>query len=325
MEMLADGSVWGQLPQDVEVEFVISYENLEVLGTSPTGGAQLVSVGSTVSLQFNQDLTPGTLVPCTPTVQTGCNVFLNRGATSSQAGALAVDAVTYDGNTFTWTMNPNDPANAPFLEGDVNYTLTVRGGAPGPLGTNGVSRLPVDFSFTFRTSSGQLVLSSTPQNLATGVMATAAVCVEFVNDVDLASLTAGGAPQLTISYQDTFGNAAALPLDPVTPYTITGTSGRTANYVCLNITVSPFACDPGTQRLRSATTYTGRVSTSVLVGGLPLTPAFSWTFATRLPPQLSSLRKQNIVISETFAAGNTEVPINAAFVGFGFREFASRG
>ncbi len=311
---VADGTVWGQLPQNVEVEFVISYENLEVLDTSPVAFAQLVSVGSAVSLQFNQELTPGTLVPCTPSVQTGCNVFLNRGATSTQASALPVDAVTYDSNTFTWTMNPNDPANAPFLEGDVNYTMTVRGGAPGPLGANGVSRLPVDFTFTFRTSSGQLVLSSTPQNLTTGVRTTAPVCVEFVNDIDVTSLTAGGTPQLTLSYQDTFGRAAAVPLDPATPYTVSGTSGRTANYVCLNITVSPFACDPGTHRLRAFTTYTGNVSTSVLVGGTPLTPAFSWTFTTRLPPQLSTLRKQNIVISEPFAASETEVPINAAFV-----------
>ena len=311
----------GTLPSDVSTRFDVAFEPLQVLATTPAAGSQLAPLGSNVVLQFNQELSPTSLVPCTPASdKASCNVVVTRGATpfnwtsgTLATAALDVDgAPTYEGGTRRWTLDPSDAANAPYLDVATPYSVSVKGGAAGPVGTNGVSRLPVDYAVTFRTSSAQMVLAITPDDLASDVASTDPVCIDFVADVDASTLTAGG-NQLTLAYTDAFGRTAALPLDAVTPYTLSGSSGNAANRVCFNLVSAPYACVPGEHRLRAGTTFTATVSTAVKVGGNTPAAPFSWSFTTRAPPALSGVRVANAVISESLVDGASEVPVNGAF------------
>ncbi|MBM4378153.1 MAG: Ig-like domain-containing protein [Deltaproteobacteria bacterium] len=313
----------GTLPADVSTRFDVEIEHLQVLATTPAAGAQLAPIGSSVVLQFNQELAPTSLVPCTPSSnKASCNVVVTRGATpfnwtngTLATSALEVDGTpTYEGGTRKWTLDPSDAANAPYLVVAMTYTASIKGGTAGPVGANGVSTLPLDYTFTFRTSSAQLVLGVLPDDLAADVESTDPVCIDFVGDVDASTLTAGG-NQLTLSYTDDFGRSAALPLDATTPYTLSDASGAgtAQNRVCLNLLSATYACVPGEHRLRPGTTFTATVSTAVKVGSsFPAAPV-SWSFTTRPPPALSGIRVANAVISEQLLDGATEVPVNGAF------------
>jgi hypothetical protein len=317
---LVGGGPRGTLTADVSTLFDIAFENLKVASTVPAAGSQLAPVGTKVVLQFNQAVLESSLVACTPSsTAANCNVVVTRGASAFNwatgnlaSEALAVDGTpSYDSGTFRWTLDPNDAANAPNLSAATQYTVTVKGGVAGPLGQNGVSRMPVDFSTSFRTSSAQLVLGLTPEELAQDVEAEDPICIDFVGDVDVQTLTAGG-QQLTLTYTDAFGRTAPLPLDATTPYLVSGLNGAT-DRVCFNLSNTPYACGPGEFRLRPGTTYTASVSSAVSVGGTTPAAPFSWSFSTRPPPALSGVRVSNAVLSEALVNGATEVPVNGAF------------
>ncbi|MEN9800018.1 MAG: hypothetical protein RL653_3715, partial [Pseudomonadota bacterium] len=318
---LVGGSPRGTLTADVSTLFDIAFENLKVASTVPAAGSQLAPVGTKVVLQFNQAVLDSSLVACTPSSSAAnCNVVVTRGASAFNwttgnlaSEALAVDGTpAYESGTFRWTLDPNDAANAPNLSAATQYTVTVKGGVGGPLGQNGVSRMPVDFSTSFRTSSAQLVLGLTPEELAQDVEAEDPICVDFVADVDVQTLTAGGQQQLTLTYTDAFGRTAPLPLDATTPYLVSGLNGAT-DRVCFNLSNTPYACGPGEFRLRPGTTYTATVSNAVSVGGTTPAAPFSWSFSTRPPPALAGVRVGNAVLFEALVSGATDVPVNGAF------------
>lgn len=318
---LVGASARGTLPSDVSTLFDVAFENLKVASTVPAAGSQLAPVGTQVVLQFNQAVLESSLVACTPSSSAAnCNVVVTRGSTAFNwttgnlaSEALAVDGTpSYDAATFRWTLDPSDPANAPNLSAATQYTVTVKGGTAGPLGQNGVSRMPVDFGNSFRTSSAQRVLGITPGDLAQDVTADDPVCIDFVADVDVQTLTAGGQGQLTLTYTDAFGRTAPVPLDATTPYLVSGLNGAT-DRVCFNLVSIPYACGPGEFRLRPGTTYTATVSNLVSVGGTTPAAPFSWSFTTKPPPALAGLRVGNAVISEELVNGATDVPVNGAF------------
>lgn len=312
---VVDGTARGTLSQDASFRFTIAYEDLQILAATPTGGGALAPIGTEVSLRFNQNISAASLVACTPSAQTNCNFFINRGTVSDQAQAIDFASVGYDSAAFVATFDPSDPVKAPNLQSNTSYTVTVRGGTTGPVGANGVSRIPVDFAWTFSTTDNALVLAMSPSSQATNVEVDEAICVEFVDNVNTASLTANGVDQISLSYTDAFGRSAAVPLDATVPYSISGRSGRSSNYVCLNIVDSPTACYPGLRRLLYGRDYHVTVSTSVQVGSAneQLAAPFSWMFTTRNPPQIAELRKMNGVINEPLTAEERDVPVNSSF------------
>jgi len=311
---VVDGQVRGQLEADASISFVVAFEDLQVVSTVPNSASSLTPIGTHVAIRFNQDVAITSLTPCTSTVAADCNLWVNEGSVADPALAVDLSFVSYDNGSFTATFDPSDPANAPHLKPDTLYTVTLLSGPAGVVGTNGVSHLPVDYTFSFRTSTNALIVSVTPELDATDVEAWAPVCVELVDDVVPASLTAGG-PQITLAYEDAFGRTAQVPLDEVNPYSLGGTNGLTANRVCLNVTDAPIPCLAGMRRLLYASLYTATVSTQVrTVSGQSLGAPFSWDFTTRNPPEIAELRVKNVVIDEALVRQAKDVPVNAAIV-----------
>ncbi|HCF60367.1 MAG TPA: hypothetical protein DFS52_20500, partial [Myxococcales bacterium] len=311
---VVDGEVMGKLEQDATISFVIAFEDLQIVSTTPSGTSHLAPIGTNLTLQFNQDIAAVSLVPCTPAVQTACNFWINEGSTSDQALAIDLGFVSYDNASFGIVYDPSDAANAPHLKADTLYTVTVLGGVGGVVGTNGVSHLPVDYTFSFRTSSNALIVGLTPDIDEMDVEAWAPICVEFVDAVLVSSLTEGG-NQIVLTYEDAFGRTAQVPLDEANPYAIGDKSGLTGNYVCLNVTDAPIPCLAGMRRLLYASLYSVEVSTEVeIASGQRLSSPFAWDFMTRNPPEVAELRVKNSVIDEPLAKGAEDVPVNAAFV-----------
>ena len=306
----------GTLPSDVSTTFKVAFEELEVLSSTPVPRDPGALIGTKVVLRFNQEVAPSSLVPCTPSSdKSTCNVVITRGAspfnwTSGTLATTALDvdgAPTYEGGTRKWTLDPSDSLNAPLLAVSTTYSVSIKGGPSGPLGANGVSKLPLDYAFSFTTSDDSDVGGTEPDRNASDVEANNPVCVTFVADVDVASLTAGG-NQLSLTYTDAFGRTAALPLDAANPYTVSP-----ANRVCMNLVNSPYACGPGVHRLRPGTAYSATVNGGVKVGTTALGTPFSWAFTTRSPTTVSGVRVANAVISEPLVDGALEVPVNGAF------------
>ncbi|HEY3452743.1 MAG TPA: Ig-like domain-containing protein [Myxococcales bacterium] len=306
-------NVYGKLEQAVSFRFVVAHEDLHVVTTTPKGGASAVPIGSNIAIRFNQDVSLSSLKPCTGLgTPAGCNLWINPGAAPDAAKAIPLTLVGYDNVNFTATFDPSDPLNAPHLQANTAYAVELLSGSRGPVGANGISRLPADYGWTFTSSNNNLVLAVLPPDASTGNDVTAKVCAEFASDVTAASLTAGG-NQITLTYSDAFGRTAQVPLSTTTPYTVSGINGLTANFVCLNLAEAPTPCCGGLRRLLYDTAYTGRVSTKVDVGGQLLPAPFAWTFQTRSAPQIAGVRKKNAVVNEPLVAGENEVPVNSAF------------
>lgn len=302
---IVGGTLQGRLTQDVSFLFEVGAAPLSVTSHTPAAAAVGVLLGSELSLSFDQGVDPSSIVPCTSAgLPVGCNLSVNRGTSYNGTAIISVVPGTHSPLTLNYDLA--DGINAPNLAGGQTYFVRLRGGETGPLGVNGLSRLPTNLSFTFTTSIDSAVVSTTPAANATNVATTTDVCLEFSQNVTPASLTAGGTNQITVSWTDATGYTALVPLDAV-PYTVAG------RQVCLNIDQEPVPHVDGLRRLVHATTYTVTVSSQVEVGSVPLAAPYTFTFDTALPPALSGVSLANAVINEPLTDGLTDVPVNARF------------
>lgn len=309
---VVNSTTFGALAAPSTFAFRVAQAPLEILATTPVGGATTVAVSSDVTLRFSRDVSATSLVPCTaPNTPAACNVSVNRGAAYDEATFVSVTAGAYDDDTFTVTLLVADSTNAPDLAPGTSYFVRVKGGATGPLPATGGARLGADKSFSFTTDPSLTVLAQTPAPSATGVATSTAICIEFGGNVDTASLTQGG-NQFTLGYTDALGRAVLVPLDGTTPYTVTGTRGYATNQVCLSLAESKVPWIAGSHRMFHATAYTARLTTTVKVAGRALPSAQTWSFTTRAAPLIASARIANAVVSESLIPGATEVPVNAA-------------
>lgn len=297
--------VYGQLPQPVSFLFEVGAEPLKVASHTPGAAATAVLVGSDLSLTFDQPVSPASIIPCTSNgIPVGCNLSINRGTSFNGTTFIAVAPGPHGAQTLNYDLA--DGASAPNLAQSQTYFVRLRGGTAGPLGLNGLSRLPTDYSFTFTTAADATVVSTTPAVNATNVATTTDICLVFSQNVDVASLTAGGTNQISMSWTNSTGYSALVPLE-ATPYSVNGTQ------VCLNVEDSEVPGADGLQRLLHATAYTVNVSAQVVVGTVALTAPYSFHFETALPPALSGISIANAVINEPFTDGLGDVPVNARF------------
>lgn len=284
-------TVHGELPGRFQFTFTVGYEPLRVTQLVLDTGDRGVRLDTLVGLRFDQPLTASSFVPCTPAQPAGCNVSLHRGPT--QAGALIeLAAAGYDDATRTLSLNPARSSTNDLLEPGQTYTLHVRGGDDGPVGSNGLSRLMTAYTATFTTEPALTVLSTSPAPGAFGLDVASPVCVEFSEPVDASMLVRNGEAQFTLRAA---GQTQDVPLDALQPHAIDG------HRVCLSLI----------GRLAHGTSYTATVTADVGATGATLGTPQTWTFRTREALAFVSARHRNALVDEPLAHGTIDVPVNA--------------
>jgi|GEM_PF-3284712 len=135
----------------------------EVLTAEPSPDAEDVSVDGAIHITFNNQIDPATIDPSTFKIIQDSVPF---------TGTLEVV-----GNTITFT--PSVP-----LAFDREYTVTIKAGIKDVYGT----RLPGDFTFTFRTIAQPIVISSDPIPGTEDVLVDGVISVTFNKAIDPASV-----------------------------------------------------------------------------------------------------------------------------------------
>jgi len=333
----------GNLPFDVVWSFdVIPVPPIEVIAVTPPDGEQNVSVATTITVEFNQDILQATLVtaedgrPCaadgdcpgniTCDVAGGtCNpdpanitIWINEiidvANPSDVTNHFPLDLVSYDENTLTAVLDPVGE----LLTGKA-YNITVRGGLAGVRGRFGASIMVNDFLSDFTTGINALLAYTEPADTEVGVPVSTEVCAVFLMDIDPATVEAPGA--FTLAFTDAFGTHGV----PISGFSYAGVDPNTRepdvsgtytnNRVCAEIAPEFWDCHPDARQLLHNTEYTATLADSITStdGSVSLTGGYAWSFATGGPAQVDGAQAKNHVVTVDPLDGGTDVPVNSVF------------
>jgi hypothetical protein len=231
-----------------------------VLSTTPASGAAGVRIGQVLSATFSKAMNAATITQSTFT--------LTAAGGASIGGAVLYTAT---GSVASFTPNTN-------LAYNTVYTATITIGATD---TTGVP-LASNYSWTFTTGAGPVVLSTTPANGATGVPVNQVLSATFNKAMNCATLAT-----------------------PATNFTVTGPgSTNVAGTVSCAGAVATFT---PSAILATNTLYTAKITTAATdTTGLPLAVNYVWSFRTVSGPTTPT------VIATTPSNGATAVPVNQA-------------
>lgn len=209
---IAGGSLRGVLPQAWSTEFQVVGGALRIVSALPRSTSS-APVASLIDLRFDQPVEATSLRPCGPGgIPAGCNVWVNPGAASDRTAAVGLALRRVDASGLRIVLDPEDGAAAPNLAPDRTYAVTVLGGEAGPNGGPNRSLLAADVSWTFETLAERFVLATRPADGDPAAEPGSEVCVEFADELDVASLTSGGVPQLELTTTDDSGRTLVVPL-----------------------------------------------------------------------------------------------------------------
>ena len=211
-----------------------------VISTSPANAATGVPLNQIITATFNEKMNPATITQASFTV---------KGA------APIAGTVSYSGIIATFT-----PTN--LLTPNTTYTGTIKTSAKDPMG----NALQEDYVWTFSTDASPTVISTSPANLATGVLLNKIITASFSVPMDPASITG-----LT--------------------YTIKQGTTAVAGTVAFNGITASFT---PTSPLVANTIYTGTVTTGAKnLIGTPMAANYVWTFTTGVLPTVISTDPAN--------------------------------
>lgn len=211
-----------------------------VISTTPANAATGVPLNQIITATFNEKMNPATITQASFTV---------KGA------APIAGTVSYSGIIATFT-----PTN--LLTPNTTYTGTIKTSAKDPMG----NALQEDYVWTFTTDASPTVISTSPANLATGVLLNKIITASFSVPMDPASITG-----LT--------------------YTIKQGTTAVAGTVAFNGITASFT---PTSPLVANTIYTGTVTTGAKnLIGTPMAANYVWTFTTGVLPTVISTDPAN--------------------------------
>lgn len=209
---------------------------LSITSVAPTNNATLVGVDTVVTASFSEAMDPATITGATYTVSTGSTPVSGT--------------VSLNGKTAVFTP-------AVLLTPNTTYTATVTGGVKDLAGNS----LLGSFSWSFSTGStlAPAVVSTTPVNLATGIVTTIPTIKASLNKaMNPATIN----PQ---TFTLTFGVSPGVP---VTGAVSLDSAGTTATFT---------PAGP----LQANTVYTATITTGATdTTGTSLSSNFSWSFTT---------------------------------------------
>ncbi|TET32979.1 MAG: hypothetical protein E3J72_18270 [Planctomycetota bacterium] len=270
-----------------ETVFTFQTQPVPPLGITdviPVDGKSGVSLSVQPKVTFNADVFEVTL----GNMGAGPNFFINPGAISNDSLAVAA-TVSYDSLTHTATLIPDSPP-LPF---DTEYTLTVKGGGAGVVGTGG-QILPASHTSQFRTRISSLISTTDPGDTETAVDVDREISVYFMEVMNTSTINAAS---FYVTYKDRFERIVTLP----------GTFSFTDGDM-----TAVFTPDNPLPFLTVFTvTLTSQIETA---DGLQnLAGGYIFTFTTNTPPLISTARAVNDYVTVEPLAGETDVPVTSKF------------
>jgi hypothetical protein len=203
-----------------------------IVSKTPTAAANGVATATSVAAAFNRDMKASTLTTSTVTL-------------TGPSGPVTA-TVTYDATSDTAKLTPAAP-----LASGTTYTATVSGSVQSSAGVP----MGSDATWTFTTTTGPEVWSTTPADGATGVAMSIVPTVQMSMAVDATTVTSTNVKLIR----------------PDTTLVSISVAYNATSHV---ITITP------TSPLDYSGTFTIRLETGITAGGVPMSAQFNATFTT---------------------------------------------